>query len=205
MAVLVCDKTIADKLIQQRKKAGLDRFDEVWDGVYVMSPAANNEHQSLASEFGAILKTLIDWRNIGLTVIAANVSDRQDRWTENYRVPDVLVFSKNTAAIDRKSHWFGGPELAIEIVSPGDKTFEKLDFYAAVKTQELLVIERHPWNLTVFRFDPTCNRMDRTTDSSVNTFVSRIFPIQILFDEQAMQLQVRNADGKLVHSIAIEE
>jgi len=55
-------------------------------------------------------------------------------------VPDVLVFSNDTAAIDRKSHWLGGPELAIEIVSPGDKTLEKLDFYAAVKTQELLVI-----------------------------------------------------------------
>jgi hypothetical protein len=53
--------------------------------------------------------------------------------------------------LDCATHWFGGPELAIEIVSPGDRTLEKLDFYARVGTQELLVIDRDPWQLTLYR------------------------------------------------------
>lgn len=42
---LVADPQISEKLIAERKALGLDRFDEVWEGVYVMPPMANNEHQ----------------------------------------------------------------------------------------------------------------------------------------------------------------
>ena len=36
----------------------------------------------------------------------------------------------------------GGPTVAIEIRSPGDETYEKFDFYAAVDTAEVWVIDR---------------------------------------------------------------
>jgi Uma2 family endonuclease len=108
--------------------AGGDRFDEVWNGVYVMSPIANNEHQNLVSEIVAFCRTLVDWQGLGKTFAGANVTDRSDGWQENYRVPDVLVFSRDTSAIDLQTHWLGGPDLAIEIVSDGDRTYEKLDF-----------------------------------------------------------------------------
>ena len=39
----------------------------------------------------------------------------------------------------------------MEIVSKGDRTLEKLDFYAAVDTKELLVIDRDPWQLSLYR------------------------------------------------------
>ena len=34
----------------------------------------------------------------------------------------------------------GGPTVAVEIRSPGDETYEKLDFYASVDTDEVWVI-----------------------------------------------------------------
>jgi Uma2 family endonuclease len=78
------------------------------------------------------------------------VSDRED-WKQNYRCPDVAVFLKDSTAKQRKAFWLGGPDFAIEIVSPGDRTRKKLPFYASVGTRELLVIDRKPWKLELFR------------------------------------------------------
>ncbi|MEZ6102003.1 MAG: Uma2 family endonuclease [Pirellulaceae bacterium] len=105
-----------------RKATGADRFDEVWNGVYVMDPMPNNEHQTLATELGIIFGALIDWNGLGWTFVGANVSDRERDWTENYRIPDVLVFLAETKAKDCGTHWCGGPDFAVEIIGTGDHT-----------------------------------------------------------------------------------
>jgi len=151
ISLMVNDPQLVSELIAERQARQLDRNDEVWEGVYMMSPLANNEHRSLATQLSAAIVTMVDWSNLGRTLTRANVSDRRDDWTGNYRIPDVLVFKAQTSAEDCGTHWFGGPELAVEIVSPGDRTLEKLDFYARVGTQELLVIDRDPWQLTLYR------------------------------------------------------
>jgi len=81
MTVMICDPALADSLIEQRQRDGHDRYDEVWDGVYVMSPIADNEHRSLATRIAAVLVTQIDFRGLGQTLAGANVSDREDDWT----------------------------------------------------------------------------------------------------------------------------
>jgi hypothetical protein len=50
MAALINDAQLAAKLIAQRQAWGTDRLDEVWDGVYIMAPMANDEHQFLVKE-----------------------------------------------------------------------------------------------------------------------------------------------------------
>ncbi len=151
MSILINDPIVANELLSERRASGLDRYDEVWDGVYVMSPLANNEHQSLATEIAAAITTQIDWRGLGRTLAGANVSDRREDWLHNYRVPDVLVYLNETSGEDCGTHWCGGPDFAVEIVSPNDRTLDKLDFYAKVGTRELLVIDRDPWQLTLYR------------------------------------------------------
>jgi hypothetical protein len=47
MSLLVLDKLVERRLRAQRKAWGVDHHDEVWEGVYVMSPIADNEHQTL--------------------------------------------------------------------------------------------------------------------------------------------------------------
>lgn len=207
MAVYVCDQKQADMLIAERRLSGCDRFDEVWDGVYVMSPVGNNEHQALAAELGAILKTLIDWQGLGLTLVSANISNRSDDWTKNYRVPDLLVFAKHTQAIDRGSHWLGGPELAVEIVSEGDRTLEKLDFYASVRTRELLVIDRSPWHLSLFRYEPSSHRMvlaqDQEDLTSGDLIVSKEFPVQFLLNPSRSEIAILDGCGNFVRSMPV--
>lgn len=99
-----------------------------------MSLLANNEHQGFVTQISSVFTFAIDWKGLGKTLAGANVIDRREGWKENYRVPDVLVFRSNCQAIDCGTHWFGGPDLAIEVVSEGEQSLEKLDFYAKVNT-----------------------------------------------------------------------
>ena len=184
MSLLIHDETVNKPLIEQRHARGLYRYDEVWDGVYVISPIADNQHQGLAAELTAVLKTAGDWADLGRTFAGANVSDRRDVWTKNYRVPDVLVFLNETSAEDCGSHWLGGPDFAIEIVSRGDHTLDKLGFYAAVQTRELLVIDRDPWQLTLYRLS-AAGRLEPvqiSSESKSAKIISEVVPVWFWLD-----------------------
>jgi Uma2 family endonuclease len=151
MASLILDPFLEEKLKQDRALTGADRFDEVWDGVYVMSPIANNEHQYIATRLAAAISTGIAQPEEGLVFAGCNVSDQGEDWTKNYRCPDVAVFLKGNPAEDRDTHWFGGPDFAVEIVSPYDRSRDKLEFYFKVGVRELLIVDRKPWRLELFR------------------------------------------------------
>jgi Uma2 family endonuclease len=151
MAVLVTDPDLEGQLIAERQASGGDRFDEVWEGTYVMAPLPNDEHQEIQTSLATIFKIVIDWPGLGLVRAGVNVSDREQGWKENYRCPDVVVFTKGTTARNCDTHWVGGPDFAVEVRSPGDRTPEKLPFYASVNVRELLVVERHPWSVELFR------------------------------------------------------
>ena len=154
--IIVSDPHAAFTLRAEREAAGLDRWDEVWNGVYIIMPLANNQHQRLATKISGRLMPLIDDAGLGETFAGCNVSDVDVRqpeadWRTNYRCPDVAIFLTGSAAEDRGSHWFGGPDVAMEIVSPGDRSRQKLGFYAAVGTRELFVLDRDPWGLELYR------------------------------------------------------
>ena len=72
---------------------------------------------------------------------------------QNYRIPDLIVYLNTNPARDRDTHYVGGPDFALEVVSPGEDGTAKLDFYAAVGTREVLVIDRDPWALTLYRLE----------------------------------------------------
>jgi Uma2 family endonuclease len=151
MAMLVLNREVEEKLRAERKNRGIDQHDEVWDGVYVMSPDADDEHQELVSGFDFLMELVIARRGLGRVRPGVNVSDRDEGWTENFRVPDVVVFLQDTAAINRGTYWRGGPDFALEVISPNDRTREKLPFYAKVGVRELLVIDRDPWEMELYR------------------------------------------------------
>jgi Uma2 family endonuclease len=44
--------------------------------------------------------------------------------------------------IDCNEYFDGGPDAVVEIHSPGDESYEKFPFYAAVGVREVLVIDR---------------------------------------------------------------
>jgi Uma2 family endonuclease len=151
MSVLVLDRDVAKALIRKRRRLGLDRHDEVWDGVYVVSPLANNEHQFLGYKLTAAFDQALQGILGVLAYPGVNVSDQLEDWTKNYRCPDVAVFLPGNNAKDMKTHYYLGPDFAVEVISPRDRSRKKLDFYAKVGVRELLLLDRNPWSLELYR------------------------------------------------------
>jgi Uma2 family endonuclease len=83
----------------------------------------------------------------------ANVSDQETAWTHNYRCPDVVVVLPGSKAVDRDTHWFGGPDFLVEIASEGDASREKLAFYGDIGVREAMIVDRDPWSLVLYRLD----------------------------------------------------
>ncbi len=182
MVTLVTDP----ELIQDRQARGIDHHDEVWEGVYVMSPAPNNEHQELVFEIGFVLREIVTTARLGKVLPGTNITDRRNDWTKNYRCPDVAVFLDDTRAENRDTHWLGGPDLAVEIVSPGDQTREKIAFYEKVGTRELLIVDRDPWQLELFRL---------TGDRLTSTGISRL-PESAWLTSESVPLRLRLLPGE---------
>jgi len=150
MAILILDPDEAEAVRAEYVTNGGtcdERPTEVWEGVEVVPPLANNEHSRIALKLGSAFSAAVDWDAGDQAVSGGNVSDRDDGWVDNYRNPDVLVVLAGSTALDRGSYWRGGPDLAVEIVSPGEDPPAKFAFYAAVGTREVLVVDRYPWAL----------------------------------------------------------
>jgi len=204
MPLLIHDETISEALIAERRKAGQDRYDEVWNGIYVMSPIADNAHQDLVMAFSGALMMAWDLKGLGRTQPGANVSNDQNDWRNNYRIPDVLCFTTECPAQDRGSHWFGGPEFAIEITSPGDRTLEKLDFYTGVGTKELLVVDRNPWRLTMYRTAGETMQPIAGSDADDGWIESSIVPVRFQLDRSDSKIRIVGADGQPLREVSLQ-
>jgi Uma2 family endonuclease len=148
--LLVLDEGISEDLIRERQRLGNDRYDEVWDGVYVMPPMPNNFHQTLIHKFSRVFDAVIP-EDGGIIQPGANVSDRNTGWKRNFRIPDILIVLAHGKAIDRGTHWQSGPDFLVEVESPGDDTWEKLPFYAKIGSREVLIVHRDSRELTLLR------------------------------------------------------
>jgi Uma2 family endonuclease len=154
MAILIVDPEEARQVRAQLVTNGGtcdERPTEMWEGVEVVPPVANTEHFRIAAKLNAAFMSVIDWDAGDQAVPGGNVSDRDEGWQHNYRNPDVLVVLAGGVAVDRGSYWRGGPDLVVEIISPGEDPTAKLDFYAKVKTREVLIVDRDPWVLELYQ------------------------------------------------------
>jgi Uma2 family endonuclease len=151
MATLITDPWLEERIRAEREAIGADRYDEVWEGVCMMAPMPGDEHQDIVTACAAILHDTIQLPGLGKVRAGINVSDRREGWKQNYRVPDVAVFLSDGTAENLGTHWLGGPDFAIEVVSPHDRAREKIPFYEQVGVRELLLVDRDPWQLELRR------------------------------------------------------
>jgi Uma2 family endonuclease len=151
MDTLILDPQQSKRLQAERQARGLDRFDEVWEGVYVMAPAPNDEHQQLATRLARPFLDVVEDSFTGMVRLGINLASDPGDWQHDYRVPDLAVFLSGSAAVCHDTFWSGPPDFIVEIVSPFDKTREKLEFYSRLGTRELLIVDRQPWRLELYR------------------------------------------------------
>ncbi len=151
MAVMVLDPDVEMSLLSERVASEGNQYDEIWEGVYIVTPLPNNEHQELVYEFAYILGKVVARAKLGQVFPGVNLSDRAEGWKQNFREPDVAVFLKNTKAINHDTHWQGAADFLVEIISPGERTRDKIPFYGSIGVVELLIVDRDPWTLELYR------------------------------------------------------
>jgi Uma2 family endonuclease len=129
---------VPESLIDTRRRLGIDKQDEVWDGVVHMNEPGSFEHQR--SEAGLLVALSRVARPLGLTVLPeTGVFDPDVPDYKDFRTPDVVVVDP-AAATQRGIE--GRAALLVEIRCPGDESFEKIPFYGRVGVAELLIIDR---------------------------------------------------------------
>jgi Uma2 family endonuclease len=139
--LMVFDPAAAERLLAERRRLGQDRKDEVWNGTYIMSPDPTFSHNLIAFELCSIFSQTQKSRG-AKAYPGGNVSDRAKSWEQNFRCPDVIVLFPNNQAKNLDTVLVGGPDFAVEILSPHDRAREKLPFYGKIKTRECLYIDR---------------------------------------------------------------
>lgn len=200
MATLVLDTWVETEILEQRRASGGDKYDEVWDGVYVMAPLPNDEHQEIVMGVSFALQTVVGLTGLGRVRPGVNVSDQEVDWKQNYRCPDVVVYLNGTSAINRDTYWLGGPDFAVEVASKGDCSREKLEFYAKVNTRELLLIDRDPWTLELYRLTDGALTLvgKRTAGEEEGALTSGVVPLSFRLIEGTPRpvIEVGRLDGE---------
>jgi Uma2 family endonuclease len=178
MRVLVTDPELARELREERERQCPESRDEVWEGVLVRAPLENNEHQAFVMALAYAFNSVVDLQKGDLVLPGANVSDREADWLTNYRIPDVVVYLASNPAKNLSTHWAGGPDLAVEITSPGEDPREKLDFYARINTREVMIVDRDPWRLELHQLrDGQMNLAGRSEPGNPVVLASAALPL----------------------------
>jgi Uma2 family endonuclease len=120
------------ELLEHRKRSGLHRLDEVWKGVLHMVPAPSGSHAYVTQQ----LAVLLDEPARAAGLVPAMGEFNLGNSEEDYRVPDGGVHRTIPLAT-----WHPTAALVIEIVSPGDESWQKLPFYAAHRVDEVLIVD----------------------------------------------------------------
>ena len=121
-----------EQLIERRRQLGLDLYDEIWEGTYHVAPAPMDRHGDLDQQLAVLLDPLA--RDAGLVARGAiNVGEQG-----NFRVPDRSLLRERP---DPGAVYHPSAAVVIEILSPGDETWDKLPFYASRAVEELWVVD----------------------------------------------------------------
>lgn len=134
-----------EAIIARRQALGQDRFDEVWDGEYHMSPGPTVGHALVDHAFAALLTPYAQAAGLhGST--AFNLGDGPT----DFRVPDGGYHRGAPSGT-----WVPSAAIVVEIVSPDDETYAKFEFYAAHGVEEVIVADPAEKRVRCFRLSGT--------------------------------------------------
>ncbi len=139
-------------IIEERRRRGLDRRDEVWEGVYHMVPPSPGEHEDIIGELFALFKAYVERHGLGRIRLNAGVRE-VGMGERNYRIPEWVFVRAGREALLRADSGYvdEGPDAILEVRSPGDETDEKTPFYEKVGVREEIVVDRDTRRVQVLR------------------------------------------------------
>jgi len=142
---------VTDEELAERHRRGIDRFDEMWEGVLHMAPAPAYEHQRIVMAIARFLGALCERHGWGVLALGINVFSEAST-APDYRIPDFsFIAAGHEHLLARDGVRGGGPDAVIEIHSPDDETYDKLPFFARLGVREVIVIDRDTKQPEVYR------------------------------------------------------
>ncbi|MCO5168673.1 MAG: Uma2 family endonuclease [Planctomycetes bacterium] len=180
---------VSPELLDERRRRGLDRRDEVWEGVLHMVPPPHSDHQDINDELGAFFR--FHWQALGLGRTLLETGVKRPRTPDlpalgagvprDYRTPDRSFLLP--ASYDRlQGGWVvGPPDAVLEVRSPGDETLEKLPWYFDLGVREVILIDRDTREVEVLArgeraFEPVATDADGWLRSDVLSTLLRREP-----------------------------
>ena len=154
--VILGEHPEVETLIEQRRLLGQDARDEVWEGVYYMTPHAHAHHGLVQIRLGRVLDDLAT--PLGLTVGAEFNLGKPD----DYRVPDLGVHHGVPDGL-----YVATAALVAEILSPNDATFEKFGFYARHGVAEIMVVDVGLRSIRLWTLDAGAEQYTQTGRSDL--------------------------------------
>lgn len=121
-----------EALARRRRIAGVDRLDEVWEGVLHMVPAPSLEHARLMTQLAELLGPPARAGGLMSAMHEFNLGES----VEDFRVPDGGLHRPGAAGV-----WHATAALVVETLSPDDETLHKLPFFAAHGVDEILLVD----------------------------------------------------------------
>jgi len=129
-------------LIERRHATGADLYDEIWDGDYHMVPGPHTRHANVQGQLLALLHEPATQAGLGVFG-PFNLGE-----PGNFRVPDGGICR---TAVDKV--YAATADLVLEVLSPGDETYDKFEFYHAHHVAWILVAEPDSHRVRLFRRD----------------------------------------------------
>jgi len=135
---------VPQALLDERRARGADRWDEMWEGELHMVPPPSEQHQAVGTKLVRVLAPLAEARGLQARYETGLFRPGVD---DDYKVPDQL-YARPALRSDRGFE--GAASLVVEILSPNDETYAKLDWYAGVGVAEVLVVDPESRRVELF-------------------------------------------------------
>jgi Uma2 family endonuclease len=128
--VVLGHEPVIEAWLADRRAKGLDGRDEVWEGSYHVAPHEHGRNGAVAMELVVLLREPA--RAAGLRAGGSfNLGEPLD-----FRVPDLGWHRGSPEAL-----YFDTAALLVEVLSPGDESYRKFDFYARHRVEELWIVD----------------------------------------------------------------
>jgi Uma2 family endonuclease len=176
---------VPEHFLEERRRLGHDKKDELWEGVLHMVPPPAHVHSRVQTDLIVALSRIAGSRGWQVNVECGLFAT-----DDNYRVPDVIL-----ARLEHCSkRGVERAELVVEVLSPDDESRDKLPFYASVGVPEVWLIE------------PTTRAFEILTLSAGEYHVVTPFGGAVRSPLLGIELRVKNGalelhDGNDVHVI----
>lgn len=157
----------SDLMIEHRRRLDIDKQDELWEGEWHLVNPPKYWHPRLASRLLVALAPIAERLGLEANGDSTGIFRAPDDW----RIPD-LVFARPESATEEG---LTTAELVVELCSPGDDSYAKLPFYAAVGVAEVLIVHQ---DRRVEMFRPADGEM-RPVDASGGVIRSEVLGLTL--------------------------